>query len=359
MTFGKESLTLKEIGKLIHGAKSFDNSIVLSFFILGEKISSVRQTDDVLIGIILYDLKNDETLAFNILSLTSFIDQYGVNQNEGLHDVALHLFEKSLNDRLHCHSFTPTPLDSPWYTVLPWMCYAVLLPMKLDNLPANISSDRKLTIQQFFTFGCCIDPRYGNSFNFSHFASNRSGHATCILNLNEESKNLKYIMRFDQSPGQPLVHLDFSYHDIGEHKLISHRPLDFRLVYEFNKRLFIAMMCAGIFDTYFNSLILSGIKGIQELAEQNAAFLAVRKWVWLIETAISWLNRNSQGYTILEKLRKLQELNEQEKELAKKMHVGGFTLVAEDDDCNITGLSNVGYIILQRHKRGQGDSGIT
>lgn len=358
MTFGKERLTLNEIGKLIHEAKSLENSIVLSFFMLGEKIGSTPQTGDVLIGIILYDLKNDETLAFNILSLASFIDQYGVDQNEGLHDVALYLFKKSINDRLHCHSFTPTPLDSPWYTVLPWLCYAALLPMQLDNLPDNVSSDRRLTIPQFFTFGYSADSRYGNSFNFSHFTSNRSGRATCILNFNEESTSLKYIMRFDQSPGQPLIHLDFSYHDRGEQKLISHRPLDFALVYEFNKRLFVAMMCAGIFDSYFNTIIFGGIKGIQELAKQNAAFLTVLKWVWTIETAISWLDRNTEGYTVLEKLFNLQELDEQERKLAKEMHVGGFTLVAEDELGNITGLSNFGYIVLQRHRRGQHDTKI-
>jgi hypothetical protein len=357
MTFGKERLTLKEIGKLIHEAKRLENSIALSFFILGEK-SSTPQSGDVLIGIILYDLKNDKTLAFNILSLTSFIDQYGVDQNEGLHDVALHLFDKSLNDRLHCHSFTPIPLDSPWYTVLPWLCYAALLPMQLDNLPPNVNSDRRLTIPQFFTFGYSIDPRHGNSFNFSHFASNHSGRATCILNFNEESTSLKYIMRFDQSPGQPLVHLDFSYHDIDEHKLNSHRPLDFELVYEFNTKLFVAMMCAGIFDSYFNTIIFGGIKGIQELANQNAAFLTVLKWVWTIETAISWLDSNKQGYTVLEKLFNLQELDEQERKLAKEMHVGGFTLIAEDEMCNVTGLSNFGYIVLQRHWRGQHDTRI-
>lgn len=80
------------------------------------------------------------------------------------------------------------------------------------------------------------------------------------------------------------------------------------------------------------------------------------KWIWTIETAISWLdqnNRNNQAYNILEKLHRLQQLNEQEKELAKKMQVDGFTLVAEDESCNINGLTYLGYIVLQRYKRGQ------
>jgi hypothetical protein len=40
------------------------------------------------------------------------------------------------------------------------------------------------------------------------------------------------------------------------------------------------------------------------------------------------------------------------------MHVGGFALVAEDERCNITGLSNFGYIVLQRHRRAQHDTKI-
>jgi hypothetical protein len=103
----------------------------------------------------------------------------------------------------------------------------------------------------------------------------------------------------------------------------------------------VAMMCAGIFDSYFNTIFFGGIKGIQELAKQNAAFLTVLKWIWTIETAISWLDRNKEGYTVLEKLFNLQELDEQERKLAKEMHVGGFMLVAEDEMHNVTGISNV------------------
>ena len=78
--------------------------------------------------------------------------------------------------------------------------------------------------------------------------------------------------------------------------------------------------------------------------------------MWTIEAAISWLNennKNNQGYKILEKLYRLQQLNEKEKELAKKMHISGFTLVAEDERYNINGLTHFGYIVLQRYKIGQ------
>ena len=79
-------------------------------------------------------------------------------------------------------------------------------------------------------------------FDFSYFSSDHAGRAVCILNLNEETKTLKYVLRFDQSQGEPLVHIDFAYHDTKEFKHISHRPLDFEAVYLFNPKLFIAMM---------------------------------------------------------------------------------------------------------------------
>jgi hypothetical protein len=129
------------------------------------------------------------------------------------------------------------------------------------------------------------------------------------MNLNDSGRNINYILRFDQSPGEPLVHLDFSFYDGEEHKLISHEPLDLEKVYDFNHKLFIAMMFAGLFDSYFNTLLNGGLKSIQELWRRNPAFLYALKYVWLIETAISWLNDHTQGYAILDKLYNLQPLD--------------------------------------------------
>lgn len=59
------------------------------------------------------------------------------------------------------------------------------------------------------------------------------------------------------------------------------------------------------------------------------------------------------GYNILVKLYHLQQLDAREEELAKKMHIGGFSLTTEDENRNIQGLSVLGYIVLQRYKRKQ------
>jgi hypothetical protein len=356
----KNGVTLKKIDQLKSDAKNLDNSIVLSFFLLSRKLGT--QFGDALIGIILYDLKKDEALVFNIQSLTSFIQLHEVDSDEGLYDIALYLFKKLINKDLLCTSFIPLPLDSPWYTALPWLSYSALLPVKLDKIGKSKDISNHISIPQFFTFGYSTNAKYGNSFDFSYFASDHDGRAVCILNFSDENKTLKYILRFDQSQGEHLVHMDFSYHDIHEFKLISHRPLDFEAVCKFNIKLFIAMMFAGIFDSYFNTLIKGGLKGIQELAKQNPAFLYTIKWLQTIEAAISCVNennKNNQAYKVLEKLYWSQQLNEQEKELAKKMHIDSFTLVDEDESCNINGLTYLGYIVLQRYKRGQSHIKIT
>ena len=233
------------------------------------------------------------------------------------------LFNRSLNKELVCNSYLPLPLDSPWYTALPWLSYSALLPIKLDSNSKEQNLTRNISIPEFFTFGHSTDARYGNSFDFSYFSSYHAGRAVCILNLNEQTKTLKYVLRFDQSQGEPLVHIDFAYHDTKEFKLISHRPLDFEAVYLFNPKLFIAMMFAGIFDSYFNTLIQHGLKGIQKLAKQNPAFLYTLKLVWTIEAAISLVNE-VYGYDILEKLYHQQQLDAQEEELAKKCILEAF-----------------------------------
>jgi hypothetical protein len=112
------------------------------------------------------------------------------------------------------------------------------------------------------------------------FASNNRGRASCIIGIKHGGDILKYTLRFDQHPRQPFVHMDFSFYHEGEHKLISHR------LYYFNYKLFFAIMFAGLFDGYFNTLIDSNLKGIQELRKRNPAFLCSLTQVWLIETAM-------------------------------------------------------------------------
>ena len=150
-----------------------------------------------------------------------------------------------------------------------------------------------------------------------------------------------------------MVHSDYSFHDAQEIKLISHRPLDIEKVFEFNHDLYVAIMAAGTFDSYFSTIIENGIKVIKDAITKNPTLLYPLKWIWIIDKAIIWLNENTDGYKILKKLSQNNPLNTHEKNFVTKMIKDHVNLVAEDKECNFVGLNRIGYIVLERHHRGQ------
>lgn len=100
--------------------------------------------------------------------------------------------------------------------------------------------------------------------------------------------------------------------------MISHHQLDLEQVYAFNPDLLVAIISAGIYDSYFTTILDRGFSGIKELADRNPAFLYPLNWIWRLETAISWLNENRDGYKILDKLLRRQRLDTSEKDFIKK-----------------------------------------
>ena len=206
----------------------------------------------MLVGLSIYDIKNRCTLGFNIQSLVSFDKEHGVLKKDGLYDMVKYLYAQTVSEDFEVRSYLPTPIDSPFYTVLPWISYSILLPITLDK--QNDEAQHHITIPEFFAYGYPSLPDEENSFIFSNFSIHKEGRAVCILNFNRQKQCLKYTLRFDQSAGERLVHLDFSLYDGKEIKMIAHRPLDFEEVYQFNLRLFIGMMLAGIFDGYFSTV---------------------------------------------------------------------------------------------------------
>jgi hypothetical protein len=221
----------------------------------------------------------------------------------------------------------------------------------VDKIPIK----RKLSIAEFFVFGSPPFVRDSSSFYFRPFSSKRNGVAICMMNFKEDGADLTYNLRFDQSKGQPLVHVDYSFMDGREVKLIAHRPLVVEEVQQFNQDLFVAMMCAGLCDSYFTTIIEGGLAGIHELIKKHPAFAYPLKWIWVVDTAIIWLNKNKEGYRILEKLSNNKKLDSNEMEFMNKMIENNIDLISEDKDCNIIGINYIGYMVLQRYKRGMID----
>jgi len=350
-TYGKELLTSEKLTDLHNQAALCDNSIALSFFMLRENISPPGLAGDIIIGIIVYDLKSRKTLAFNLQSITSFLRESYLRKERGFYDVINSLFTRSVDENLKFKSYLPLPIDTPWYTVLPWMCYLALLPVPNDNSYSN-----KLNIPQFFTFGFTLSPNQ-SSFTFHYFSNTKKGRGTCVFYLFHGQEIRPYNLRFDQSLGQRLIHVDFAFYEDGrESKLIAHRPLDFEDVYNYNRNIFIAMMFAGMFDAHFTTLIKNGIKGLEKLASQNSAFLYPAYFIYMIERFAKELD--NEGYKILDKLLAEKPLEQNELEYIKRIGFGDFKIVAEDEHGNF-GLTVLGYAVLVRHKRGQSHIRIT
>lgn len=358
-TYEKELLDLQQIHILLERSKKLDYSISVSFILLNQDLTKPSNFD-ALIGIIVYDLKNRRTLAINFQCFTSFIRQFEYDTSRGMFDIVKKLFDDTINSDLKLKSFLPLPLDSPLFTITPWIIYSNLSTIKQYN------EDKKnyaITIPEFFSFGYSEFSPGTKTFDYHYFSKNKRGHATCILNFNGyDDKRIKYIMRFDQSLGEPLVHIDFSFYDGPETKLISHYPLDLEEVYNFSPELFIGMMSAGLFDANFTTLFDNGLKGLQNLIKKNHAFSYPLILIWRIGTWIKWLNENRKGYEILKKLFYLTPLDEDDKKFINKMmketQLGDFTLIKKNKNNEIS-LNFNGYMVLIRFLRNQNNLSVT
>ncbi len=348
----KKKLSLNEIKKIETESESCENVFILSFFLFSKQISKMDDLkDDVIVGAIIYDVKAKQTLSINFKSVISFYKNPDERKGDGFFKIVKHLFQKSIDSDFNYTSYLPFPINSRWYTPLPWIQYSVLNSINLDE---DMSNDKQaITIPQFFTFGCPTDPRNGSNFSYQVFSEKGNGRAVCILYFNNENENIPYNLRFDQSEGEPLVHLDFAFRsEKGETKLITHDPLNLEDVYNFHPDLFLSITMAGLFDSYFTTIMQEGIKGMKELANRNPAFLYILKIILTVEIGINWLNQNTDGYPILSKLFEEEKLSASEKQFVDKMLQDKVDFIVPPTETKPVGINLYGFMINQRYKRG-------
>jgi hypothetical protein len=348
-SYPKDSLDLITIQQLIHDSPKYDSSLAISFILLAEKNPNPVE---MLVGFIMYDLKAKNTICFDIQSVASFKDQNpAVNERleTFLAPVALSLFNKSINGKMECKSYLPLPIYTDWYTPLPWLTYLALHPIQIKSRAAP--EQRNMTIPEFLTFGYAEDYRMENSFHFKPFSFGTHGHAACILKFNDDNRRLKYILRFDQSSGEPLLHLDYSMYDEREKKFIAHCPVDLETIYQSSPDLFVAILAAGMCDGHFSSIIERGLKGVAELIAKNPAYFYPFKHMLLLEKAIDWFDEKPERYQILEKVNSREQLTNEEKDVVDYMHNNFIGIVARENSKEGTGF--IGSTILLRLYRNQ------
>jgi hypothetical protein len=348
-SYSKDSLDVVTIQQLIHSSKNYDSSLAMSFIVLSEKNPHPRE---MLVGFIMYDLKTNNTICFNIQSLVSFAIQNSI-ENEQLDiliaKLAMSLFNKSCNRKMECKSHLPLPIYTEWYTPLPWLTYLALNPIQIKS--RVVPEQRNISIPEFLAFGYPEDYKSENTFHFKPFSSGTQGHAACILKFNDGNKSLKYNLRFDQSSGEPLLHLDYSIYGAGQEKLIAHYPIDLEMIYQFSPDLFVAILAAGMCDGHFSTIIERGLKGIAELIARNPAYFYPFKQILLLEKAIDWFDENPQRYQILEKVSSGEELTKEEKDVVEYIRNNFIGIVATENGRQ--GIGFMGDAILFRRDRNQ------
>lgn len=348
-SYAKDSLDLVTIQQLIHSSKNYDSSFAMSFLVLSEKNLHPKE---MLVGFIIYDLKTNKTICFNIQSLVSFQIQNSI-EKEGLDiltaKMAISLFDKSCNRKMECRSYLPLPVYTEWYTPLPWLTYITLNPIQIKSRVAP--GHRNISTSEFLAFGYAEDYKSESSFHFKTFSFGTEGHAACILKFNNGNKTLKYNLRFDQSAGEPLLHLDYSLYDARQEKLIAHYPIDFEMIYQFSPDLFVAILAAGMCDGHFSTIIERGLKGIADLVAKNPAYFYPFKHILLLEKAIDWFDEDPRRYQILEKVSAGVELSDEEKDVVEYIRNNFLGIVAMQNGRQ--GIGFMGDAILFRLHRNQ------
>jgi hypothetical protein len=79
----------------------------------------------------------------------------------------------------------------------------------------------------------------------------------------------------------------------------------------------------------------------------------------MVESFSKKLNDRQDGFNLLRKLYNGGKLENDEEKFIKGIKFGDFNVASEDENGNINGLSNLGFVVLIRHSRGQSHVNVT
>jgi hypothetical protein len=198
----KEKISLAEIQSLLLESQKADLAICFSAFVIGPKANSKNKNknSDLIVGILVYDLKNRQTLSFNLNSLWQLQHTVVKVGTHGLWECVYALFEKTKCEESF-NSFLPLPLNFRNFTPLPWFCVAFIKGIKEGIKLGNTEIDLPL----FLAFGTPL-LMYGKpSYDFDA----EKQRALIMLGFRENNQNACHQMRFDISKGEPNLHIDY------------------------------------------------------------------------------------------------------------------------------------------------------
>jgi len=292
----KERLSVGEIDQIAAKLGSTDWAYAFSVAFLCPKVAQDINRDAVLI-VALYDLKKKESTAC-VGTVRSVFNHAGRRLTKGLElfEAAADLFRRSI-DPASWHFIVVAPFRDSEFTPVPWIAFVLLQDLPL--VPTN--GIPLISVPEMILFGDTGIPIQRSSLDFK----TKPQTAALILELRDETRRYSCAIHFDRSPGEPDFHVDVEVTPVGcptSHKLVSHRPVLLRDVWNLSQDLYLAFMTAGAFDVRFDALISTNIRDFNQLMKEEP--LAVYPLIYRghIEPKVKWVISNPNALTLLKRI---------------------------------------------------------
>lgn len=260
----KEKMSLSDINSLLAESQKVDLAICFSAIAVGPKAySNKKAKSDAIVGLLVYDLKNRQTLSFNLNSLGQFQRKISNVGHHGLWECVLELFERTNSEDLY-KSYLPLPINIRDYTPLPWFCLAFIKGIREEIVVNNVKFDLPL----FLAFGAPLLLEGKPSYDFDA----EKQRALIMLGFRENAQRFFHQVRFDMSKGEPSLHIDYQIFPEKSHsyKSVGHSIVNYKDIWNFSENLAIGFLLAAAYDVNFEKLVVpSRLSGINEAFRDN------------------------------------------------------------------------------------------
>ncbi|MCW4045795.1 MAG: hypothetical protein NWE94_09810 [Candidatus Bathyarchaeota archaeon] len=260
----KERTSLSDISAILSESQKANLAICFSAFVIGPKVFSKRKEhSDVIVGLLVYDLKYRRTLSLNMNSLGQFKRKNLNVGSKGLWECVFDLFQRIENDHLFT-SYLPLPVNLRDYTPLPWFCFAFISGIKERIVVNGVNFDLPL----FLAFGAPLLLENKPSYDFDA----ERQRALVMLGFREGGQTFLHQVRFDMSKGEPNLHVDYQiFPENGQcYKSVGHSVVNYKDIWNFSENLAIGFLLAAAYDINFENLVVpANLSGIDEAFRDN------------------------------------------------------------------------------------------
>ena len=295
----KNELTIQKINQLRKNGETKQNSFLFSFFNFYSKSPKSEFHPDFFIGCILYDLKNQKTISFNLTSMYEECENNDFKGGVMFAHCCNKVFEKSFQKESFLSMLHVSILHTT-YTPIPWLFFAILYPIN-ELTKDSKNKDYFINIPELFVFGISKELNTQESFYYDNITKIRKGRAVIQLDLNKDKK-INYQLRFDVSKKEKFLHIDFGYYqNTTMSKLLSHYSIDMEMVRNYSKRLFVSIISSGFYDPEFAEILKYKLKNTPEIVRKYKELSEPLKIIHnSVETA-QWIKDNG----LLEEVQKI------------------------------------------------------